>query len=197
MIAATILAVALNSTIVASKDSRCNDIDINAIQGRMQNFAQHPAAPKDQAERGEAIAQAQNDVQTERVILAGVCSGDDLASFIARLDALDGWADLLAERNNDNGGSSSLCPTADKKVMAAAAASAWTKLAAAASVAKEPPPLVATLTPQVQALATQAGLTLPAFRDTTQYWEQQYATAAKAAVVDCASQQTPTPIPRK
>jgi hypothetical protein len=189
---ATILAVALNSTIVASKDSRCNDIHVNAIQGQLQTFAQHPAGPKDQADRAAAIAQAQNDAQTERVILAGVCSQDDYMSFGSRLFALDAWADLLAEQN-DNGGGSGLCPAAEKKVMAATAASAWSKLAQAASIPK-PPPLVATLTPQVQAMANQAGLTLPAFRDATQYWEQGYETAAKAAVVDCASQQTPTPM---
>jgi hypothetical protein len=193
MIAATILAVALNGTLVANKDSRCNDIHINAIQGQMQAFAQHPAGPKDQTDRGTAIAQAQNDAQTERVILAGVCSEDDYMPLAARLFALDAWADLLAERN-DNDGSSALCPAADKKVMAAAAASAWSKLAQAASIPK-PPPLVVTLTPQVQSLATQAGLTLPAFSDATQYWEQKYDAAAKAAVVSCASQQTPTPMP--
>ncbi|HEX8807205.1 MAG TPA: hypothetical protein VF741_09650 [Candidatus Aquilonibacter sp.] len=193
MIAATILAVALNSTIVASKDSRCNDIHTGAIQGQLANFAQHPAAPKDQAERGAAIAQAQTDAQTERVILAGVCSQDDYLPIAARLFALDAWADLLAERNASDG-ASGICPAADKKVMAATAASAWSKLAQAASIPK-PPAIVATLTPQVQAMANQAGMTLPAFGDATQFWQQQYQTAAKAAVVDCASQQTPTPMP--
>ncbi len=193
MIAATLLAVALNSTIVASKDSRCNDIHIGAIQGQLQSFASHPAGPRDQAERGTAIAQAQSDAQNERVILASVCSGDDYMEYEARLFALDAWADLLTERNASDGGSG-LCPAAEKKVMAASAASAWLKLAQAASIPK-PPQLVATLTPQVQAMANQAGLTLPAFSAATQYWQQQYDTAAKAAVVDCASQQTPTPMP--
>ena len=193
MIAATILAVALSSTIVASKDSRCNDSHINALQGQLQNFAQHPAASNGQVERGAAIAQTQSDVQNERVILAGVCSQDDYPTFGARLFALDAWADVLAERNNA-GGRSGLCPAADKKVMAAAAASAWSKLSLAASIPK-PPALVGTLAPQIQAMATQSGVTLPVYSDATQYWEQKYETAAKAAIVDCASQQTPTPMP--
>jgi hypothetical protein len=191
---AAILAVALNSTTVASKDSRCNDIHINSIQGELQNFAQHPATPSGQTDRATAIAQAQSDVQTERVILAGVCSGDDLDAFEARLYALDAWADVLGERNNTVSRPGP-CPDADKKVLAAAAASAWTKLAQAASVPK-PPALVATLTPQIQAMATQAGITLPSFPEATQYWEQQYDAAAKAAVIDCAAQHTPTPTPR-
>jgi hypothetical protein len=189
---ATILAVALDSTTVA-RDSRCNDIHINAIQGQFQNFAQHPASPSGQTDRATAIAQAQSDLQTERVILAGVCSGDDLTTYEARLYALDAWADVLGERNNTVG-SPGPCPVADKKLMAAAAASAWTKLAQAASIPK-PPALVATLTPQIQAMATQVGMTLPTFPEATQYWEQQYETAAKAAIVDCASKHTPTPTP--
>jgi hypothetical protein len=190
---AAILAVALNSTIVASKDSRCNDIHINSIQGQMQNFAQHPASVSGQTDRATAIAQAQSDAQTERVILAGVCSEDEYMPLAARLYALDAWADVLGERNNTVS-SAGLCPAADKKLLAAAAASAWTKLAQAASIPK-PPALVATLTPQIQAMATQAGMTLPGFPEATQFWEQQYETAAKSAVVECASQQAPTPTP--
>jgi hypothetical protein len=188
-----LFAVALNSTTVASKDSRCNDIHINALQGELQNFAQHPAGPNGQGERGAAIAQAQSDVQTERVILAGVCSENDFIPLAARLYTLDAWTDLLSERNNA-AALTGTCPDADKKVMAAAAASAWTKLAQAASIPK-PPALLGTLAPQVQAMATQAGITLPSYPDATQFWEQKFETTAKAAVVDCASQHTPTPMP--
>ncbi|MGA7570569.1 MAG: hypothetical protein WCA80_07170, partial [Candidatus Aquilonibacter sp.] len=62
----------------------------------------------------------------------------------------------------------------------------------ASLVAAKPPALVSTLVPQVRALAVQAGMTLPAFADATAYWEQQYVTAAKQAIVDCAAQ-TPHP----
>ncbi len=178
-----LFAVALNSATVASKDSRCNDIHINSIQGQLQNFAQHPASSSRQVERGAAIAQAQTDVQTERVILAGVCTEDEYLPFAARLYALDAWTDLLSEQNNSARGTG-LCPVAEKKVMAASAASAWTKLAQAASIPK-PPALVGTLSPQIQAMATQAGISLPAFPDATQFWEQKYETEAKAAIVDC------------
>lgn len=189
-----LFAVALNSATVASKDSRCNDIHINAIDAQFRNFAQHPASPSGQTERGTAIAQAQSDVQSERVILAGVCSEDAYMPFAARLYALDAWADVLGERNNTVS-SPGPCPAADKKLMAAAAASAWTKLAQAASIPK-PPALVATLTPQIQALATQAGITLPSFPEATQFWEQKYETDAKAAIIECASQHSPTPKPQ-
>ncbi len=188
-----LFAVVLNSTTVASKDSRCNDIHVNSIQGQLQNFAQHPAGPSGQTDRATAIAQAQSDVESERVILAGVCSEGDYLPLAARLYALDAWTDLLGERNNTVR-SPGPCPAADKKLMAAAAASAWTKLAQAASIPK-PPALVGTLTPQIQGLAAQGGITLPSFPDATQFWEQKYETAAKAAIVDCASETTPTPIP--
>lgn len=187
-----LFAVALNSTTIANKDSRCNDIHVNSIQGELQNFAQHPASVSGQTERATAIAQAQSDVQSERVILAGVCTQDEYDPLAARLYALDAWADVLGERNNTVR-SPGPCPAAEKKLMAAAAASAWTKLSQAASIPK-PPQLVATLTPQIQAMAGQAGITLPAFPDATQFWEQKYETAAKAAIVDCASQPTSTPL---
>jgi len=189
MIAATILAVGLNSTLVAG-DSRCNDLRTNAIQGQLQNFAQHPALPNALNARALAIAQAQNDAQTERVILAGVCPDSDYVPLAARLYALEAWGDLLGERNNQ--ANHSICPAADKKVMAAAVASAWVKLSQAGTAPK-PPALVATLTPQIQAMATDAGVTLPAFKETTQYWEQRYDTAAKAALVDCANALSPAP----
>lgn len=179
---------------VASKDSRCNDIQINAIDAQFRNFAQHPASPSGQTERATAIAQAQSDVQSERVILAGVCSESEYTPLAARLYALDAWADVLGERNNTVS-SPGPCPAADKKLMGAAAASAWTKLAQAASIAK-PPTLVATLTPQIQSMATQAGITLPSFSEATQFWEQKFETQARAAIVDCASQHTSTPLPQ-
>jgi hypothetical protein len=192
---AAILAVALTGTTVASRDSRCNDFQINSIQGQLQNFSQHPVSASGQTQRATAIAQAQSDVESERVILSGVCSQDDYIPLAARLYALDAWADVLGERNNTVS-SPGPCPVADKKLMAAAAASAWSKLAQAASIPK-PPALVATLTPQVQAMATQSGITLPTFPDATEYWEQKFEAAAKAAIVDCASQSTPTPLPHR
>lgn len=191
MLHAAILTVALGSATVAVSDSRCNDIHINTIQGELQNFAQHPVSPAQQTQRGIAIVQAQSDVEEEEVVLQGTCPQDDFLPLSARLYALDAWADLLEQRNGAMGGGAS-CPDADKKVMAASAASAWLRLGQASLIAPKPPALVATLVPQVQALAAQAGMTLPAFPDATSFWEQQYVTAAKQAIVDCASQ-TPHP----
>ncbi|HUA08370.1 MAG TPA: hypothetical protein VMA98_03790 [Candidatus Acidoferrales bacterium] len=188
---ALVLAAALGGATVASADSRCNDLHINEIQGELQNFAQHPAGASKITERSIAIVQAQTDAQQERVILQGVCSEGDFVPLGARLFALDAWADLLSERNGE-GSSPDLCPGTDKKVMAGAAASAWLKLALAAAAPK-PPALVATLVPQVQAMATQAGLTLPTFSETSAYWEQKYEAAAKQAIIDCASQMSPPP----
>jgi hypothetical protein len=87
---------------------------------------------------------------------------------------------------------SGICPDADKKLIAAVAADAWFKLANAATISPKPPALVATLVPQVQALAAQVPMTLPVFNDATSYWEQQYKTAGQQAVINCASQ-TPRP----
>jgi len=188
---AVVLAAALGSVTLASGDSRCNAVHINEIQGELQSFAQHPAGASKITERSIAIVQAQTDAQQERVILQGVCSDDDFAPLAARLYALDAWADLLGERNGE-GSSPDLCPGTDKKVMAGAAASAWLKLAQAASASK-PPALVATLSPQIQAMATQAGITLPVFSETSSYWESKYEAAAKQAIIDCASQMTPPP----
>ncbi|HTX56654.1 MAG TPA: hypothetical protein VMD47_06085 [Candidatus Acidoferrales bacterium] len=190
---AAVFAVALGSATIAS-DSRCNDTEINAIEANLRNYSQHPVAANRQTQREIAIEAAQTDAQQERVILAAVCPDDQYPALAAHLFALDAWADLLAERNGSNGGSGP-CPAAEKPVMAGAAASAWVKLAQAASISK-PPTLLATLVPQVQAMAAQAGLTLPAFPEASTYWESQYEQAAKQAIVDCASHAS-TPQPRK
>jgi hypothetical protein len=184
-----VLAVALSGATVAS-DSRCNDIHISAIQTELQNFAAHPAPAAAQNQRGVALVQAQSDIEEEQVVLEGVCPQDNYLPLAARISALDAWADLLVQRNVSAG--NAVCPQAEVKVAAASAASAWLKLAVAAKTAPNPPKLVATLIPQVQTLAGQAGITLPAFADATSYWEQQYETAAKQAIVDCASR-TPQP----
>jgi hypothetical protein len=83
------------------------------------------------------------------------------------------------------------CPDSVKKIVAASAASAWYKLGEASQVTP-PPKLVATLVPQVEAMATDGGLTLPPFPDATSYWEQKYQTTAKDAIAACGS---PTPMP--
>jgi hypothetical protein len=184
-----LFAVALGSATVAS-DSRCNGSHTDTIQGELQNFAQHPASASAQTQRGVAIVEAQSDAEQEEVVLQGVCPENEFPTRAARLYALDAWADLLIQRNGAMG--SAVCPDAEKKVMAAIAASAWFKLANAATISPKPPALVATLVPQVQALAAQAAMTLPAFNDATSYWEQQYKTAAQQAIIDCASQ-TPRP----
>ena len=188
---AAILAVALGSATVAQHDSRCNAVNINTIQDELQNFATHPASGAQRTQRGAAILQAQSDIEEESVVLQGICPQDDFPALSARLYALDAWADLLEQRNGAMGGTAS-CPDADRKVIAATAASAWLRLGRASLVSANPPALVATLVPQVRALAAQAGIVLPVFADATAYWEQQYVTAAKQAIVDCAAQ-TPHP----
>lgn len=185
-----LFAVALGSASVAS-DSRCNDTQVNIIQGELQNFSQHPVSAAQQTQRGIAIVQAKSDLESEEIVLQGTCPQNDFLPLSARLYALDAWADLLGVRNGAMGGGAS-CPDADKKLKAATAAGAWVRLAQASLVASKPPALVATLAPQVQALAAEAGMTLPAYTDATSYWEQQYAAAAKEALVACASQ-TPHP----
>jgi len=184
-----LFAVALGSATVAS-DSRCNDSHTDAIQSQLQNFAQHPASAAQRAQRGVAIVEAQSDAEQEEVVLQGVCPQNEFPTRVARLYALDAWADLLIQRNGAM--ESGICPDADKKLIASVAADAWFKLANAATIAPKPPALVATLVPQVQALAAQVPITLPVFNDATSYWEQQYKTAGQQAVINCASQ-TPRP----
>ncbi|MGD0968493.1 MAG: hypothetical protein ABR949_09430 [Candidatus Aquilonibacter sp.] len=183
------LAVALSSGTIAS-DSRCNDITINKIQGQLQNFANHPAQPKQLNERGVAIVQAQAAAEQEQVVLKSVCPDTQFGPFAAELFALDAWGDLLVQ-GVVTGSGGGPCPDSVKKIVAASAASAWYKLGEASQVTP-PPKLVATLVPQVEAMATDGGLTLPPFPDATSYWEQKYQTTAKDAIAACGS---PTPMP--
>ena len=186
-----VLAVALSGATVAVSDSRCNDIRINRIQGELQNFADHPAPAAQQNQRGVAIVQAQSDAEQEEVVLQGVCPEGDFPPYAARLFAIDAWGDLLVQRNITASGGGP-CPNAEKAIMAASAASAWYKLGEASQVTP-PPKLVATLLPQVQALATEADLALPSFAEASAFWEQKYETAAKEAIAACGAQ---TPLPK-
>ncbi|HTV93150.1 MAG TPA: hypothetical protein VMG98_10575 [Verrucomicrobiae bacterium] len=184
-----VLAVALSGVTVAS-DSRCNDITVNKIQGELQNYADHPVPASQLNQRGTAIVQAQSDAEQEQVVLQGVCPQSEFPQHAARLFAIDAWGDLLVQRNITASGGGP-CPNAVKPIMAASAASAWYKLGQASQVTP-PPKLLTTLVPQVQALATEAGMALPVFADVSVYWEQTYETAAKQAIAACSSA---TPMP--
>jgi len=180
-----LFAVALNGATVAVSDSRCNDIHINSIQGRLQQFAARPAPPAQQTQRAIDIGQARSDAEQEGVILRGVCSDSEFAPFASRLEVLDAWADLLTYANGSPG-MSAQCPDDDRKVMAATAASAWRKLEVA-SEDGPPPPLAAKLATQIQALAAKAALALPPPADATSYWVNAYTDAGKQAIADCAA----------
>jgi hypothetical protein len=185
-----VLALALSSGTVAS-DSRCNDITINKIQGQLQNFADHPVTAKQLNDRGVAIVQAQAAAEQEQVVLQSVCPDSQFGPFAAQLFALDAWGDLLLQHNITASGGGP-CPDSVKKIIAASAASAWYKLGEASQVTP-PPKLVPKLVPEVQEMAADGGLGLPAFNEATSFWEQTYETTAKQAIAACGS---PTPMPK-
>ncbi|HTU69484.1 MAG TPA: hypothetical protein VMF11_04110 [Candidatus Baltobacteraceae bacterium] len=190
---AAVLVVALGSAPVSVAYSRCNSIQADAIAEKLQDYAKHPS---DQTQRSVQIALTQTDAEQERTILQGVCPASDYGRLASRLYALEAWGDLLGYATIGPSPMDKICPDANKKVMIGTAAHAWQQLALAATVTSTPTSLVATLTPQVRALAAKGGLTLPPFAQATAYWEQHYENSAKQAMIDCGSKMMmPTPTP--
>lgn len=189
-----LLALMLPNANLIAGDSRCNDFQASQIQAQLQQFANRPAAKGQQEERLSAILAEQSDTMQERTILYAVCSADDFAPLNAQLYALDAWADLLARENGPS--PVAACPDKQKVVDAGLVADAYLKLAQAATLAPKPAALVAKLLPQVQSLAAQSGVTLPAYSATTAYWASQYRDTAKQAIESCLSPSaTPSPTP--
>ena len=177
-----LLALSLESPMLVAGDSRCNDVNVGAIEQRLQRIAANPKAGGSPAGRGAAILAAQADAGEEQVILSSVCPEADYRPLGARLFVLDAWADLLAYTNAPPAPD---CPDLPKKVEASAVASAWLSLGRAAGADPKPAKLEPPVEALARSLAAEAGVTLPAFADATTYWASSYQQAGREAIAAC------------
>lgn len=173
---------------------RCNGQTIDDAVGRVRDYDRHPPgnAPSQLLQRFGAIADALSVLTEEREILTSVCSNDaQRENFIVQIAAGTAWALVLesdiASRLNAS------CPAAAAAFPQMMLSDAWLALANVINANSGfVPPAFTDVIPKIQTHAQAAGLALPAWADTSQYWRDQLHAKAKTAIATCPS---PSPQP--
>lgn len=171
-----------NTQVVDESYARIRDYDRRApgtgIDSLMQRFA--------------ALAEILTTLREEREIVDSVCATDAArAPLFTEIAASSAWA--LALEADIATALNALCPAAQKALPKMMLADAWLTMA---NVINENngtiPPLFNDTIAKVRTRAAAAGLTLPSWDDTSRYWSDNVAAAAKKEASTCPS---PTPSP--
>jgi hypothetical protein len=177
----------LGPVIVA--ESRCNDQTINESSGQIRDYDRHGpgSSLSSLQERYGKIASILSVLNEERGILQAVCSSEaQKAPLFAELAATSAWA--LALESDIAAKLSAACPAAARALPSMMLADAWLALA---NVVNEDggrvPRSIGEVVPKIQSRAAAAGLTLPAWADTSAYWRDQVRAKAKTAIEACPS----------
>ena len=172
--------------------NRCNSQTIDDASQHVRNYDRHgPGGSTAQLfQRYGAIVDVISMLNEEREILNSICSNDsERAALFAQIAATAAWAlaleaDVAARLNAS-------CPAAAKALPTMMLSDAWLSLANIVNNdGGTVPPSFADVVPKIQTRAQTAGLTLPAWADTSVYWRDQVHAAAKTAIATCPS---PTP----
>jgi hypothetical protein len=175
---------------------RCNDQAISQASAQVKSI-QNDAGGNMAAVQGRfgELLQILNTLNEERDVLKSLCSSDaqraPLFTEIAATSA-EGLviAANLAARMNAS------CPAAAEAIPSLMLADAWLGMANVVNdQGGKVPASFADVVPKIRAMAPTVGLTLPSWKDTSQFWRDQIHTEAKAAVDTCAPPPTPTPAP--
>jgi len=180
------------SVLVAS--NRCNGQTIDDASSRIRDYDRH--GPRDSSaqllQRYGAIADVVATLNEERDILDSVCSSDaQRAPLFAQIAEYSAWA--LALESDVAAKLNASCPAAASALPAMMLADAWLALANVVNSNNGVVPTTfSDVIPKVRTRAGAAGLTLPAWTDTSAYWAGQVREKAKAAIATCP---TPSPSP--
>ena len=178
----TVAANRCNSQVVDESYARIRDYDRKAPSTRIDDLVR----------RFGAIAEVLKTLHEEHEIVDSVCPTDAArAPLFTEIAASTAWAlmleaDIAASLN-------AWCPAAQKALPTMMLADAWLTMA---NVINENngavPPLFADTILKVRTRAAAAGLTLPAWSETSRYWSDNVAAAAKKEAATCPS---PSPSP--
>ena len=188
MTATAAVALSVHSS-AAVAANRCTSFMIDGASERIRNYDRHPPADKPSAlnARYGAIADVISTLAEEHGILDSVCTNDaQKAPLFAEIAATSAWAIALesdiAQRLNAS------CPSAAKAFPTIMLADAWLLLA---NVVNENggtvPGAFKDVIPKVENRAAAAGLVVPAWAETSQYWRDQIDAKEKPIIQACPS----------
>ena len=186
-------ASASTSTVVAAVN-RCNTQVVDESYARIRDY-DHKApgtGTADLMQRFAAIAEVLTTLHEEREIVDSVCPTDAAREpLFTEIAASTAWA--LALEADIAGALNAACPAAQKALPRMMLADAWLSMA---NVINENngtvPKLFNDTIAKVRARAAAVGLTLPAWSETSRYWSDNVAAAAKEEAATCPS---PSPSP--
>lgn len=169
--------------------NRCNSQTVDEAYSRVRDYDHHAPgnATGQLLQRFGAIAELLTTLHEEREIIDSVCSGDAArAPLFAEIAATIAWALVLesdvAARLNAS------CPAAATALPTMMLSDAWLSLANVVNDSNGAvPPIFTDVISKIQSRALAAGLTLPAWRDTSAYWRDGVHTAAKTQAATCPS----------
>jgi hypothetical protein len=181
---------------VVVANNRCNGQTIDDASARVREYDRHTPSGSTSSlmQRYGAILEVISVLNEEREILTSVCSSDaQRAPFFAEIAAMVAWALVLesdvAARLNTS------CPASAQALPTMMLSDAWLALANVVNENNGAVPLqFADVIPKIQNRAQAAGLTLPAWSETSAYWRDQVHAKGKVAVATCPSP-SPSPAP--
>ncbi len=176
-------------TLAATATDRCNSQTVDEAYARVRDYDHHGSggSTTQALARFGAIAAVLATLRDEREILDSVCANDTArAPLFAQIAATTAWALVLeaglAARLNAS------CPAAAQALPKMMLSDAWLAMARVVNDAGGTVPAIFTnVIPRVQTDAQAAGLTLPAWADTSAYWRDQVHAAAKSEAATCPS----------
>lgn len=177
--------------------NRCNAQTIDDAQSRVRDYDRHSPGngPSQLVQRYGAILDVLSMLNEEREILSSICTSESQReAMFAQIAATSAWAltlesDIAARLNSS-------CPAAAQALPTMMLSDAWLALANVVNEGNGTVPAAfADVIPKVQSRAAAAGLTLPAWSETSAYWRDGVHAKAKAAIATCPTP-SPSPSPR-
>jgi hypothetical protein len=176
--------------------NRCNSQMIDQGYAQIRDYDKHgPGGSTAQLlQRYSAIAGVLSMMHEEHEILDSICASDAArAPLFAQIAATVAWA--LALESDVAGRLNASCPAAGRALSTIMLADAWLSMAKVVNDANGVVPALFTdVIPKVQTRAAAAGLTLPSWADTSDYWRDGVRDRAKAVAASCPSP-SPSPSP--
>jgi hypothetical protein len=169
--------------------NRCNTQVVDESYARIRDYDRKApgTGTDDLMQRFAAIAEILTTLHEEREIVDSVCSTDAARTpLFTEIAASTAWA--LALEANLAGALNASCPAAQKALPAMMLADAWLAMANIINESNGTvPPLFNDTIVKVRTRAAAVGLTLPAWSETSRYWSDNVAAAAKKEAAICPS----------
>ncbi len=173
--------------------NRCNAQVVDEAYARIRDYDRKaPGTGGTQlVQRLAAIADVLTTLHEEHEIVDSVCTSDAArAPLFTQIAATTAWA--LTLESDVAAALNASCPAAQKALPTMMLADAWLTMANIVNDNNGAvPPLFADTIGKVRTRAAAVGLTLPAWSETSRYWSDNVAAAAKKEAATCPSPSPP------